>query len=175
MSPARALYVAVAIGAGVAGAQTVHTDSAPSVNFSSFKTYYWAKTDPVPGNDITNQRIIAAVDGGMASRGWTKAPQGQADLAVVANVSTKQRQSLDTFYGGYGGFGGWGWGGWGPTETTVRTYLEGTLVVALFDAMTKKLVWRGTATDTVSDNPQKNAEHIDKAVSKMFGKKFLVD
>ena len=172
MSLARALYVAVAlaIGAGVAGAQTVHTDSDPSVNFSSFKTYYWAKTDPVAGNDITNQRIMAAVDRGMASRGWTKAPQGQANLAVVANVSTKQRQTLDTFYGGYGG---WGWGGWGPTETTVRTYLEGTLVVDLFDAMTKKLVWRGTATKTVSDNPQKNAEYIDKAVEKMFGKKFL--
>jgi len=55
----------------------------------------------------------------------------------------------------------------------VRTYLEGTLVVDLFDAANRKLVWRGVATDTVSDNPQKNAEHIDKAVEKMFGKKFM--
>lgn len=172
MSSARVLCVAAALAVGpvVAWAQTVHTDYSPSVDFSSFKTYYWAKTDPMPGNDITSQRIMEAVDRGMARRGWTKAPQGQADLAVVANVSTQQQQTLDTFYSG---FGGWRWGGWGPAETTVRTYLEGTLVVDLFDAMTKKLVWRGIATDTVSDNPRKNAEHIDEAVEKMFGKKFM--
>jgi len=174
MSSAKVWWVAVAlaIGPAVAWAQDVHTSSMPGVNFSSFQTYYWAKTDAVPGNDILNERIMAAVDRGMAQRGWTKAPEGQADLAVAANVSTNERQKLETFYGGPG-WGGWGWGGWGPTTTTVRTYLEGTLVVDLFDAANRKLVWRGVATDTVSDNPQKNAEHIDKAVEKMFGKKFM--
>ena len=173
MTRARALTLAVAfaIGTGVAWAQSVHTDSDPSVNFSSFKTYYWARTDIVQGNDIVNQRIIAAVDRGMASRGWTKAPEGQADLAVVAIVSTSEKQSLETLYNGFGG--GWGYAGWGPVETTVRTYLEGTLLVDLFNAQSKKLVWRGVASDTVSDKPQKNADHIDKSVEKMFGKKFL--
>src|SRR6516165_793094 len=85
MSPARVLCVAVllAIGTTTAWAQKVQTDANQSVNFSSFKTYFWAKTDPLPGNDITNQRIMDAVDRGMASHGWTKAPEGQADLAVV--------------------------------------------------------------------------------------------
>ena len=32
--------VVLAIGTGVAWAQSVHTDSDPSVNFSSFKTYH---------------------------------------------------------------------------------------------------------------------------------------
>ena len=91
-------------------------------------------------------------------------------MAVVANVSTSQKQSLETFYNGWGG---WGFGGWGGVDTTVRTYLEGTLVVDLFNAQTKKLVWRGIATDTVSDKPQKNADHIEKSIEKMFGKKFL--
>src|SRR5690349_20933413 len=166
--------VALVISPAVTWAQDVHTSFSPSANFSSFRTYYWANTDAVPGNDIVNQRIMAAVDRGMAQRGWTKAPEGEADLAVVANVSTQERQKLDTFYGGWG-WGGWGWGGWGPTTTTVGTYLEGTLVVDLFDASTHKLVWRGVATDTVSHDPQKNAEHIDKAVAKMFGKKFIED
>jgi len=68
MSSAKVWWVAVAlaIGPAVAWAQDVHTSSMPAVNFSSFKTYYWAKTDAVPGNDIVNERIMAAVDRGMA-------------------------------------------------------------------------------------------------------------
>jgi len=172
MSRVRALYVAVALamGTGVSWAQTVYTDFSPSANFASYKTYYWANTSPMPGNDLVNSRVMAAVDAAMSRRGWVKAPEGQADLAVSANVSTQERQKLETFYDGWGG---WGWGGWGPTETVVKTYLKGTLVVDLFDADSKMLVWRGTATDTVSDNPAKNAERIDKAIDKMFGKKFL--
>jgi uncharacterized protein DUF4136 len=174
MLRARAVSVAVAliVGSGVAWAQTVHTDIDPSVNLQSYKTYYWAKTDPVAGNDILNGRIMADVDAGMARRGWMKAPKDQGDLAVVVNVSTQPQQKLETFYTGWGG---WGWGGWGPVETTVRTYLKGTMVVDLFDAKTKKLVWRGVATDTVSDNPAKNAERVDKSIEKMFGDKFLED
>jgi hypothetical protein len=44
------------------------------------------------------------------------------------------------------------------------------LAVDLIDAKAKKLVWRATATDTVSDNPQKNEKKIHKAVEKMFEK-----
>lgn len=169
----KALYVAVAvlIGAGVAWAQHVTTESDPSANFAAFHTYYWEKTDPMPGNAIASERIMAEVDAAMARRGWTKAPQGQADLAVVANVATQASQRVDSFYTG---FGAWGWGGWGPV-TTVQTYLKGTLVVDLFDAKTKKLVWRGTAADTVSDDPRHNAEKISKAIQKMFGRDFLED
>ena len=169
----RAWYVAVAfvVGSGVSWAQTVYTDFDPSANFASYRTYSWApNTNPMPGNDLVNSRIMAEVDAAMSRRGWMKAPEGQADLVVTAHVSTQERQKLESFYTGWGGCG---WGGWGPVETTVKTYLKGTLVVDLFDADTKKLVWRGTATDTVSDNPAKNAEKIDKAVDKMFGKKFL--
>ena len=168
----RALYVAVALalGAGVASAQSVHTEHDPSFNLSAYRTYHWAKTDPVQGNDILNERIMSEVDAAMARRGWTKAPADQADLAVVVNVTTQPQQKLETFYTGWGG---WGWGGWGPVETTVHTYLKGTMVVDLFDAKTKKLVWRGVATETVSDNPAKNAERINKSIEKMFGAKFL--
>jgi hypothetical protein len=32
------------------------------------------------------------------------------------------------------------------------------------------MVWRGVATDTVSDKTSQNTEHIDKAIRKMFEK-----
>ena len=173
MSRARALYVAVAIAisGSAAWAQHVSTESGPSFNPFAYKTYYWENTSPVPSDDILSQRIVADVDAGMARRGFTKAPEGQADLAVMVHLTTMPQQKLETFYGGYGG---WGWGGWGPVEE-VRTYLKGTVIVDLFDAKTKKLVWRGVGSETVSDHPEKNRERIDKAIAEMFGKKFLED
>jgi hypothetical protein len=52
--------------------------------------------------------------------------------------------------------------------TTVENYKEGTLVVDMFDANTKKLLWRGNATDTLSDKSDKNIKKLDKSVEKMF-------
>ena len=38
----------------------------------------------------------------------------------------------------------------------------------MFDAHTKKLVWRGSASDTLSDKSDKNIKNLDKGVQKMF-------
>jgi hypothetical protein len=59
-------------------------------------------------------------------------------------------------------------GGFGDSTTTVDTYKVGTLVIDLFDASTKKLIWRGSASDTLSDKSDKNIKTLDKAVQKMF-------
>jgi hypothetical protein len=158
-------------------AQKVKTDFDPAVDFAKFTTYYWAKSDPSP-NDLMNQRLISAVDHWLTIKGWTRAAQGQAQLAVVPVFTSAEQKSINTFYDSFGG--GWGYGGWGgyggmgmgSSTTTVSTFVEGTLIVDLFDASTKKLVWRAIATDTLSDTPAKNAEKIQKATKKMFEKKF---
>jgi len=68
---------------------------------------------------------------------------------------TRNSQPLNTFYDGFGG--GWRWGGeFGNTTTTVENYKVGTLVVDLFDANTKKIIWRGSSNDTLSDKSDKN-------------------
>jgi len=65
----------------------------------------------------------------------------------------------------------WRWGGgFGSATTTVNTYEEGTLIVDLFDAKTQEAVWRGTATQDLSSNPEKQSKNIDKAVQKLFSK-----
>jgi hypothetical protein len=91
------------------------------------------------------------------------------DVALIAVESTQDQQTLNTFYDGFGG--GWRWrgfGGFGDSTTTVDTYKVGTLVIDLFDASTKKLIWRGSASDTLSDKSDKNIKTLDKAVQKMF-------
>jgi hypothetical protein len=51
---------------------------------------------------------------------------------------------------------------------TLETYVQGTLVVDLYDARTKKMIWRGLSTGTTSDKPSKNTDKIDKALLMMF-------
>ncbi|MFL6308174.1 MAG: DUF4136 domain-containing protein, partial [Candidatus Sulfotelmatobacter sp.] len=59
-------------------------------------------------------------------------------------------------------------GGLGTINENISN--AGTLVVDISNAQTKQLLWRGTATDTLSDKPDKNSQKIAKAVAKMFKK-----
>ena len=51
---------------------------------------------------------------------------------------------------------------------TEQDYKVGTLVVDLYDAKTKQLIWRGSAENTLSDKATKNEKNLDKGVTKMF-------
>ena len=51
---------------------------------------------------------------------------------------------------------------------TENTYKVGTLILDLFDTKTKKLLWRGTSSDTLSNNSNKNIKNLDKGAEKMF-------
>jgi hypothetical protein len=56
----------------------------------------------------------------------------------------------------------------GTATTTTSEYTVGTLVVDIFDAKSKQLVFRGAAQDELSDKPEKNVKKLDKAANKMF-------
>ena len=47
---------------------------------------------------------------------------------------------------------------------------NGSLVVDLVDASSKDMVWRGVATDTLSDKTKKNGHKLNKAIRRMFKK-----
>jgi hypothetical protein len=114
-------------------------------------------------------RIKSAVNAILASKGWAEVPSG-ADAAVVAIETTHDQQTLDTFYDRFGG--GWGWrrfGSFGDATTTVETYKVGTLVVDIFDANNKKLIWRGSASDALPNNFTKNIKTTGKSLNRMFG------
>ena len=177
----KTLTVAVAMVAtpSVAMAQKVHTDTAPDANFSGYKSYFVVQGKNVPPNPLANQQIQTELDKWLTSKGWTKAEQGQGDVAVVYNVSSEKGQNINTFYDGYGGGYGYGWGygyrggpSMGSSSTTVTTFTTGTMVVDMFDAKTKKGIWRGVGSDTLSDKPEKNRKKIIKVCEKMFKKDF---
>lgn len=151
-----------------AGAK-VSTDADPAATFSSYRTYYWAKK-PEGMSPLIQQRVVDGIDTRLQAKGWTLADKG--DIALVANVSTSQQQTLDTFYTGtpMGGWGWRGWGGMGSATTTVRSYNVGTLVVDMFDTRTQQAVWRGTASGTISSSPEKVTKTLNKDLDKLFAR-----
>src|SRR3984957_17416534 len=145
-------------------AQQVKTDYDRSANFNQYKTYSWEKVQTQ--DPLWVGRIKEAVNAALAAKGLTPVESG-GDVSVVAIEMTKNQQSLNTFYDGFGG--GWRWGGgFGDATTTVHNYKVGTLVVDLFDSKSKAIVWRGSASDTLSDKSDKNIKNLNKAVEKMF-------
>jgi hypothetical protein len=89
-------------------------------------------------------------------------------VIVVAIQTTETQRSLQGFYDGFGG--GLGLGGFrdGQINISEQDYQAGTLVIDMFDAKTKQLIWHGTAAGTLSDKANKNEKKLEKAVAKMF-------
>jgi len=148
-------------------AQQVKTDYDRNADFSQYKTYSWEKIQTQ--NDLWVDRIKTAVNSALASKGWTQVESG-GNVSILAMEMTQSHQTLNTYYDNIGG--GWGWrglgGGFGESTTTESTYRFGTLVIDLFDSNAKKLVWRGSSSDALSDKAGKNIKNLDKGVEKMF-------
>jgi hypothetical protein len=171
MNVKRSIFASIGIAllfATASFAQQVKTDYDRSADFSQYKTYSWEKVQTQ--DPLWVGRIKDAVNGSLSARGWTQVESG-GQVAIIATEMTKEQQTLNTYYDGFGGGGGrrrFGGGGLGEATTTTDNYKVGTLVVDLFDANRKNLIWRGSASDTLSDKSEKNIKNLDKGVQKMF-------
>jgi len=165
------ISMAIAILAATASLAEVKTDYDRTAEFSRYRTYSWGKVHTE--NPLLVDRIKTAVTSALASKGWTEVESG-GEVSIMAMEMTEDHRTLRTYYDSFGG--GWGWRRWGggigngfgESTTTEETYEVGTLVIDLFDTSAKKLIWRGSASDTLSDKSEKNIQRLDKDVVKMF-------
>jgi hypothetical protein len=158
--------VALAV-AGGAWAQDVKVDYDKAANFGAIKTFS-IKLATSWGNQIGEKRVMDEFTQALTEKGWTLAPEGQADARVVLHGASQTKRSLNTFYSGMGGYRYRGFGGTGTATTTESEYTVGTLVVDIFDAKGENLLWRGAAQDEISDKPEKNIKKLAKASDKLF-------
>jgi len=161
--------VALAL-AGGAWAQDVKTDYDKAANFGGIKTFS-LKLGTTWGNPIGEKRVTDEITEALTAKGWKVVPEAEANAQVVLHGATETKRSLNTFYSGMGGYGYRGWGGMGGTGTATTTesqYTVGTLVVDIFDAKAKNLLWRGVAQDELSDKTDKNIKKLGKASDKLF-------
>ena len=146
--------------------QQVKTDYDRSANFAQYKTYSWQ--DVKTKDPLWVDRIKSDVDAALTAKGWKQVPSG-GNISLVAMEVTTNQQTLNTYYDNSGGFGRrFRGGGFGTSTTTVDNYKVGTLVLDMVDSQTQKMVWRGSASDALSNKSDKNIKNLDKGVQKML-------
>jgi hypothetical protein len=58
----------------------------------------------------------------------------------------------------------------GDVTTTVINTPIGTLVIDMFDAQSKHLIWRANSSESLSGNPDKNDKKLEHEVADIFKK-----
>jgi opacity protein-like surface antigen len=147
-------------------------------DFNAVETFAWQDTPDTSletQNPFMHSLIKNTLEAELAESGLTEV-DANPDVYVNYHASSTTEVQLRSDSYGYG-FGGYGMGGWGyygmgsvgTVSTTTRAveYQRGTLVVDIWDAAKKELVWRGEVTDTLPDNPQKAEKLVVKAIGKM--------
>jgi hypothetical protein len=148
-----------------AAAQTVYVDYNHDVDFMKFKTYAWGQgANPNAIQDsILLQNAQQEINSQLTLKGLQVVQESQhPDLIVVTSSGLKQQTSYNAW-----GTGGWAWG-MGMASVTPETTDVGTLVVDIYDANGKKMIWRGISQGTLSRKGSKNEKEMNKAVEKMF-------
>jgi hypothetical protein len=114
----------------------------------------------------------------MAAIGFRKADKAP-DVLIAIQGTTREELAYTTW--GYGvGPSWWGaypywwagsypyWWGGGYSGVDVQRILIGTLTLDMIDARTEKVIFRGTAEDTVSHKARKNERKAYEAVAEIF-------
>src|SRR5262245_17982123 len=148
------IAAALTLAGGTAFAQDVKTDFDKDANFAAIKTFA-VKIGTSWGNPLSEKRVTDEIQQTLTEKGWKAADAASADAIVVLHGATEKQHELNTFYSGGGMYGGYGWRGMGgmgmgTATTTTTEYTVGTLVVDIFDAKSKQLMFRGTASDEIS-------------------------
>jgi hypothetical protein len=146
----------------IAFGQQVSVNYNHSQSFAPYHTYAWGSENANEVKDsILAQVAQQNIDTALQSKGLQKVEEGQnPDLLVTGSGGMKQETSYTAM--GMRGFGG------GMGSITPQQNVIGTLIVDLYDAKTKSLVWRGIGQDTLNNNGNKNQQMVGKAVQKMF-------
>jgi hypothetical protein len=154
----------------------VTADFDKNADFSKFKTATFLGWQENIDSVISNSEQIIVRDAfksEMAKRN-IQIVDADGDMAVTLFLVADQKTSTTAYtnyYGsgrGYGRYrrGGWGWGGGYATTTYSETdYMQGTLVVDVFDNESGDMIWQGVGTGTIPEKAEKRAKTIPKAVA----------
>ncbi|MGC2029969.1 MAG: DUF4136 domain-containing protein [Steroidobacteraceae bacterium] len=177
---------ACCIALGACANLTVRTDQNPNLSVAQCHTYSFAKEyvanadQPAAyGNPLNADRLRAAIEANLSSRGIQPADRAAADCVV--GYALGSRQVMNDYYGGIGpgwgpGWGyGWGFGGgyYGGAFGWDYPYMqnETRIAVDVFDAKSHQAIWHASVSQTVSELSGPNAvEKINAAAAAIFSK-----
>ncbi len=140
----------------------------------TFKTYAHKDGTKV-GQQLIDDRIIAAIDAQLAAKGFTKT-DSNPDVFVVYHVAFDKQKDISTYssgygggYGAYGGAGAAAWAG-GTTHDAGARHPDRHARHRHGGREEGQLVWRGMGVKEVDTqaNPEKRDKSINNAVKKIF-------
>ena len=167
-----AAVVLSACGGGVSVKTDFNPEAAAAMN--AYKTYSWATIKRDQGvTPLNRDRIIAAVDAALASKGFQKqATGGDFQVAFIASMQQQTDYTTTSDYYGYG-YGRWyGGGGMSTSRTTAYNWTQGTLVLDIVDGKSNELVYRSTAEAEVDQDlsPAERQTRLNSGALKMLEK-----
>src|SRR5215470_763017 len=130
----------------------VSSDYDRSADFTAYKTFSMYKLKTTGSvSQLNKDRIEKYIKAEMTKKGF-KEDNSSPDLMVNAVTVIKDKRSFvaNTNYYGYGGYyrpyAYWGMPASGYTTVNTYEYKDGSLVIDVVDAKTKKMIWEGTAS-----------------------------
>jgi len=146
----------------------------PNVDFSQYKTFTISpprvatRQGIIENDDVVIPAIRAAVSRELTAKGFKEVPSGGDMMVQCGGLSggtvtidaLMMTWGVDFYYGvGY------------ETFTPIQRYnKEGTLVVGLVDAKTKKGLWVAFDTEGIGGRGRSPEQVVDKAAEKIFKK-----
>lgn len=175
-----ALAALLSLSGGCATSYEVHTMAAPKATLTEFHSFHIMPTphrrdgftptgdyDPMVSNSITNRALRASVQSAFESRGYVD-EAWSPDFVVAVYASA--RDKLDLTQWQYTPYPWWPHR-WSMGISTYGTqYKEGTVIVDVIDPASLDLLWRGSATATLGDNPAENTKELQKAAAAVVAK-----
>lgn len=173
-SPLRLIrFAAVAVSTlALAGCAPLKVNSylERGVDFARYRTYNWGPPDAwttgdprLDNNPFFQERVHAAVDKQLASRGFEKTTADRAAVRLHYHASITQRIDAMGIDGEYGYCY--------THDCQPHLYEAGTLLLDFVDTSTNRVVWRGWAEGTVDgviDNQQLLEQRVDEAVERIL-------
>ena len=147
--------------------------------FKTFEYYGWAEGSGDRINQLERDRIERAFADEFTKRDMRKVDSnGDVVVALFITGRVRTQTTANTTTTGMGGMNrrgmrspGWGWGTTHSTTTFNETqFLEGTLMIEMFDPVDKKLIWQAMGTKTIKEDPEKRAKNIPRVVAEIMKK-----
>jgi Domain of unknown function (DUF4136) len=192
LSSSRALLVwglALLLSACASSGGRVSSMQEPGIDVRSGQSWTWQAMphngpgDPRVDNDIVLGALRRGIATALAERGLTEAvPGAAADWRVAFRVGLRDRTETreqivsppprQRVVCGPRGclpvLDSWGWYGQPVTTTRTIEYVEGGVMLDVFDARTDRLVWRGTIEDRLEREGLPPQVKIDNAMRKLL-------
>ena len=164
-------------------AQDVTYDYAFDAKYSQFKTYKWVNAgDSSTPDQFADRNIRQAIEAQLESKGLTQSNEAHLLIDYQLIVTHEKRTTWFSSGGDWWYGPGWGYGaGWpygygvvygGPSvgTATTSTVPVRNIVLEMYDATDKRLVWRGEIARMPdrSTDPEKSRKRLNKAMAKLL-------